>query len=195
MIHSKELQIGKAGEYLVCSDLITKGLIAFPSEQGLPYDVVIDNGKRLLKCQVKTTTTYRKVPQRNQDTKCYIFNVKRHGNSNNLRHYNQNEVDVFALVFLDVKKVGYVKNEEMPATLNIRVTEFQGKYHDEQGLFIYEAIQDISKTLKTQTEIAKALHVHISTVNRMMKQDYKPFITQAKYPEDYERNKEWFDNF
>ena len=35
---SKQLQIGKAGEYLVCADLIMKGFIAFPSEQGLPYD-------------------------------------------------------------------------------------------------------------------------------------------------------------
>ena len=33
---SKQLQIGKAGEYLVCADLIMKGFIAFPSEQGLP---------------------------------------------------------------------------------------------------------------------------------------------------------------
>ena len=42
---SSELQTGKEGEYLVCADLILKGLIAFPSEQGLPYDVVVDAGK------------------------------------------------------------------------------------------------------------------------------------------------------
>ena len=35
---SKQLQIGKAGEYLVCADLIMKGFIAFPSEQGLSFD-------------------------------------------------------------------------------------------------------------------------------------------------------------
>ena len=50
----KQLQIGKAGEYLVCADLIMKGFIAFPSEQGLPYDVLVDNGEKLLKVQVKT---------------------------------------------------------------------------------------------------------------------------------------------
>ena len=37
---SNMLQIGKAGEYLVCADLILKGYIAFLSEQGLPYDVI-----------------------------------------------------------------------------------------------------------------------------------------------------------
>ena len=39
---SNELQKGKAGEYLVCADLILKGFVAFISEQGLPYDVVLD---------------------------------------------------------------------------------------------------------------------------------------------------------
>ena len=59
---SKQLQIGKAGEYLVCADLIMKGFIAFPSEQGLPYDVLLDTGEKLLKVQVKTTEKPRKVP-------------------------------------------------------------------------------------------------------------------------------------
>ena len=58
MRSSRQLQIGKAGEYLVCADLIMKGFIAFPSEQGLPYDVLLDNGKKLLKVQVKTTEKY-----------------------------------------------------------------------------------------------------------------------------------------
>ncbi len=35
-----ELAVGKAGEYLVCADLILRGHVAFPSEQGLPYDIV-----------------------------------------------------------------------------------------------------------------------------------------------------------
>ena len=60
---SNELQIGKAGEYLACADLIMKGLVAFPSEQGLPYDVLVDTGKRLLRVQVKSTTAPRVIPQ------------------------------------------------------------------------------------------------------------------------------------
>ena len=46
--NSKQIRI------LSCfSDLIMKGFIAFPSEQGLPYDVLLDNGDKLLKVQVK----------------------------------------------------------------------------------------------------------------------------------------------
>ena len=83
---SRELQTGKAGEYLVCADLILKGFVAFPSEQGLPYDVLLDTGKRLLKVQVKTTIGARKVPQRNKETQAYIFNVKRNGKNNKSRN-------------------------------------------------------------------------------------------------------------
>ena len=35
-----ELQIGEAGEHLVCADLILKGMPTFQSAQGLPFDVV-----------------------------------------------------------------------------------------------------------------------------------------------------------
>ena len=76
---SKQLQIGKAGEYLVCADLIMKGFIAFPSEQGLPYDVLLDNGDKLLRVQVKTTEKYRSIPQRNVDAKAYIFKYRWNG--------------------------------------------------------------------------------------------------------------------
>ena len=59
---SKELQTGKAGEYLVCADLILKGFVAFPSEQGLPYDVLLDTGEKIIRIQVKTTSGPRIVP-------------------------------------------------------------------------------------------------------------------------------------
>ena len=95
---SNDLQNGLAGEYLVCADLILKGLSAFPSDQGLPYDVVLDIGSKLLKVQVKTTTGVRVVQQRAKETKCYIFNIKRHGKKNNSR-YGADEIDIFALVW------------------------------------------------------------------------------------------------
>ena len=44
-----DLQIGKAGEYLVCADLILNGYVAFLSEQGLPFDIVLDYNNKLYK--------------------------------------------------------------------------------------------------------------------------------------------------
>ena len=63
MVHelSNELQIGKAGEHLVCSDLILQGFNAFLADQGLPYDVVVDNDNKLWKIQVRATLTLSSV--------------------------------------------------------------------------------------------------------------------------------------
>jgi hypothetical protein len=188
---SKELQIGKAGEYIVCADLIIKGFIAYLSEQGLPYDVVIDNGKRLLKCQVKTTSLPRKIPQRNKDTFAYIFNIKRHG-KNNIKKYLEGDVDLFALVELETRTVGYLTNANMPETINLRVDRLKGTYYDEKGLLTYEDIIDCKANGFTQTEASKELGISVSTVNKMWKENYKPFKTNARYFSELIRKKEWF---
>lgn len=188
---SSELQTGKAGEYLVCADLILKGLIAFPSEQGLPYDVLLDTGRKLLKVQVKTTEGVRTVQQRAKETKCYIFNIKRHGKQNTKR-YSSNEIDIFALVCLDTREIGYLKNAETPDTINIRADYLRGTYYDEKGIADYEKVLELSKSIKSQTEIAKKLNLHVAQINRMLKKDFKPFQTNARYFSDFKRDKEWF---
>ena len=190
---SNELQIGKAGEYLVCADLIMKGFIAFPSEQGLPYDVIMDNRKRLLRIQVKSTTKPRIIPQRAKKSQAYIFNVKRHG-KNNSQRYNDSEVDVFALVCLDARQVGYLLNGDMPETLNLRVDSLRGTYYDEKGIQDYEKAVELSKTISNQSEIARQMNMHVSQVNRMLMPGYVPFQTNARYFSDIIRDAEWFDS-
>lgn len=187
---SKELQIGKAGEYLACADLILKGFVAFPSEQGLPYDVLLDTGEKLLKVQVKTTSGARKVPQRNKATQAYIFNVKRNGKHGKGR-YASGEIDLFALVCLDVMKVGYVVTDGMPDTLNIRIDSLRGSHHDEQGIVAHRKVVDLSKT-HTKKQIAQTLGINLSAVYRMLDENYKPFETSARYFSDFQRSREWF---
>ena len=188
---SKQLQIGKAGEYLVCADLIMKGFIAFPSEQGLPYDVLLDNGNKLLRVQVKTTEKFRSIPQRNVDTKAYIFNVKRAGNKGKTR-YSENEIDLFALVCLDTMKIGYVKNIDMPDTINIRVDSERGNYHDEKGVKDYEMCLKEYKTDKNKSNIARKLNLATAVVSKYLQPKYKPFKTGARYFSDFIREPSWF---
>ena len=126
-----DMQIGKAGEYLVCADLITKGFIAYPSEQGLPYDVVLDFGGRLLKVQVKTTRSHKQTPQRVNNSNTYAFNVKRCGKKNKSEHTAES-VDIFALVALDEKQIGYMKNKDVKQTMFFRVESMRGTYRDEK---------------------------------------------------------------
>jgi hypothetical protein len=188
---SKELQTGKAGEYLVCADLILKGFVAFPSEQGLPYDVLMDNGSRLLRVQVKTTSGPRKVPQRNKESLAYIFNVKRNG-KNGKGRYQDGEIDLFALVCLDVMKVGYVVTKDMPDTLNIRVDSMRGTHHDEQGIVAHSRVSEL-KVTHTKKQIAEKLGINLSAAYRMSEESFKPFETSARYFSDFFRDPEWFN--
>lgn len=190
---SNELQIGKAGEYLVCADLIMKGFIAFPSEQGLPYDVLLDNGDRLLRIQVKTCEKPRSLIQRSAETFVYQYNIKRHG-KNNQSIYDHDEVDVFALVALDIRTVGYLRNSELKTTMNFRVDALRGTYYDEKGIQTYnkaKALQSANPS-RTQVSIAKEMGIHVSMVNRLLSPNYTPFTSAARYFSDIYRNAEWF---
>ncbi|NLD79524.1 MAG: hypothetical protein GX641_04295 [Mollicutes bacterium] len=186
---SNELQVGKAGEYLVCADLILKGFVAFPSEQGLPYDVLLDTGNKLLRVQVKTTKKPRKIPQRNKDSLAYIFSIKLHGKSN--KKIN-NDCDIFALVCLDTMKIGYILGNEMPSTINIRADSLRGNYYDEKGISDYKKCIELYKTIKNQSEIARQLNLAVATVNRYLKPDWIPFKTSARYFNDFIRDRQWF---
>lgn len=188
---SNELQVGKAGEYLVCADLIMKGFVAYLSEQGLPYDVLLDTGKRLLRIQVKTTLEPRKVPQRNKESHMYIFNVKRKGR-NGTKKYTPFEIDLFALVCLDTRKVGYLLTTDMPDTINIRVDSLKGSYYDEKGVKDYIDVMACKEKGFNRTQTSVSLGLSIATVSRMCDINYKPHITNARYFSDFERNTGWF---
>ena len=166
MRKSNELQIGKAGEYIVCADLIIQNYIAFLSEQGLPYDIIMDSGDRLFRVQVKTTSEPRKIPQRNKESYAYIFNIQRHGNQNNLRKYNKTEVDFFALVALDSKQIAYIPNKDIKSTMNFRVPKLRGSYYDEQGIKIKNKITKLRNSGLTCDEISRQENMKISSVYR-----------------------------
>jgi hypothetical protein len=186
---SNELQTGKAGEYLVCADLILKGFVAFPSEQGLPYDVVLDTGNKILRVQVKTTSGLRVVPQQKKDTKAYVFGIKRHGKGN--RKINI-DCDLFALVCLDTMKIGYVLGNEMPTTINIRADELRGTYYDEDGEITYKKALQLKMGGFNNRTIALHLGKAEAVISRYLKEDFVPFKTNARYFSDFIRTKEWF---
>lgn len=188
---SKQLQVGKAGEYLVCADLILKGFIAFPSEQGLPYDVLLDTGHKLLRVQVKTTEKARLVQQRNKPIPAYIFSIKRAGSKGTTR-YDEDEIDLFALVCLDTKMIGYVPNKEMPSTINIRVNSMKGTYYDEKGIQDFDRIKELFKTIKNKSEIARITGIDYATVSRYLSEGWVPFKTKARYFSDFIKDKDWF---
>lgn len=115
-----DMDQGKAAEHLVVADLLLNGFQAYLSDQGLPYDVVLDVGGRLLKVQVKSTLKQRAVPQRALERPGYLFNHKRAGKGG-VRQYIGNEFDLFAFVALDVRCIAYLPFANAPkASLILR---------------------------------------------------------------------------
>lgn len=188
---SDKFQIGKAGEYLICADLLLKGFNVSPAGETLPYDILLDTGERILKVQVKTTETYRITNQWRGVSGAYVFSVKRKG-SNGEKKYEDNEVDIFALVALDTMQVGYIKNREMPTTINIRVEELRGQYHDEKGIENQKKVKELQKIGMTVKNICQELGLGNTSVRNYLKDDCEPFSTKAQYMSDLNREREWF---
>jgi len=166
MENINDLQIGKAGEYLVCADLILNGFVAFLSEQGLPFDVVLNYNGRLFKVQVKTTRRPREVPQRKTSIPAYIFNIGRNGNNNRHNCYCDTQVDLFALVALDTRQIAYLLNSEVATTMLFRVPSCRGKYHDEQGTKKKRDVLELKSQGLSCSEIAQKLNMKLSNVYR-----------------------------
>lgn len=115
------LEIGKAAEHLVCADLILKGYRAFLSDQGLPYDVVVDLGDRFVRIQVKATLRPKNPAPKTRLTRGYFFHVRRAG-KNGRRRYPPNAFDIFALVALDLRAIAYLRsNDTSLQTITLRV--------------------------------------------------------------------------
>jgi len=105
---------------------------------------------------------------------------------------DEKEIDLFALVCLDTMRVGYVKNKDMPQTINIRVDALRGTYYDEKGIQDFKKVKELNKTIKNQSEIARQTGLAVATVNRYLKPNWKPFETKARYFSDFIKNKKWF---
>lgn len=120
-VAARALEIGKAAEHLVCADLILAGYRAFLADQGLPYDLVIDHGGRLIRVQVKSSLRPRPVPNRPGSGLSYFFHVRRAGKSGK-RRIGNDEFDILALVALDIRAIAYIPiDDRVLVYINLRV--------------------------------------------------------------------------
>lgn len=110
---SKELQLGKAGEHLVCADLLKQGYEAYLSDQGLPYDVVIDIDGDLKRVQVKTSKAPKSFGKYHNNI--YRFSLRRTGKSRygKEKRMPADDADYIAFVFLDIMKVQYIATSSL----------------------------------------------------------------------------------
>jgi hypothetical protein len=113
----KDLQIGFAGEHLVCVDLILRGHRAYMLDQTFPYDIFAEIDGKTYRVQVKTTRKPMPIPQRKQYTPAYLFWTNRCG-SKGRKTYKHGDFDFLALVALDKKIVAYVEKHDTHRTMH-----------------------------------------------------------------------------
>ncbi len=107
---SKELQLGKAAEHLVCFDLIKNGHNAFLADQGLPFDILIEKGGKLKKIQVRST---RGKNDYGKSKGIYRFGTRK--GKGTITRVREAEVDYYAFVAMDIMKIAYIPISKMLA--------------------------------------------------------------------------------
>lgn len=124
------IELGKAAEHIACADLILHGYRAFLSDQGLPYDIVVDIAGRLIRVQVKACAFARNVNGQGKAPRlAYSFNVRRRG-KNSQRRLTEEHCDIVACCALDIRRVAYFPIGACGQTMDIMPpgAVFQGRY-------------------------------------------------------------------
>ena len=123
--YDRALEIGKAAEHLVCTDLLLAGYRAFLADQGLPYDVIADVDGKLLRIQVKSVIKARNVNSQGRNKRiCYSFCVRRRG-KDGVKRLSDTDCDIVALVSLDIRTVAYLPIKYVAQTVYLRSTDDQ----------------------------------------------------------------------
>jgi hypothetical protein len=184
--------IGLAGQYLTCCDLITKGLIAYPVAEGLPYDIVIDGIDKFLKVQVKIC--WQPVPRKGEPAvnKSYTFNFQHGRGKYKIGTYSKDEADIFALVALDIRKVGYVKVEDAGVALRFRSDNAKSIYQRDKVLKQHDDIINLTHKGFSAVEISKELKLSESTVYNHLKPDFKVADSTHRYFSAADKDADWF---
>jgi PD-(D/E)XK endonuclease len=101
-------RVAKAGEFLAAFELTARGFDVSIAAEGLPYDLVAQIADRLLRVQVKTAM------QPVWDER-YVFHTQlgSHKGPKRSRAYHGEDVDLFALVALNLKRIAFITREDV----------------------------------------------------------------------------------
>ena len=93
-------RVAKAGEYLAAFELTAHGADVSLAVESRPYDLLVEFEGQVIRVQVKTASSPC-------DEGRYGFDTKRGSHKANAksRLYTDDEVDMFALVAFDIKRV------------------------------------------------------------------------------------------
>jgi hypothetical protein len=116
----RAIELGTAGEHIVCADLLLSGHRASLASPGLPYDVILDvDARPLIRIAVKSTERAVARPSRPGSKARYHFGTRRAVLRTSMERsrpaYDRADVDLFAFVALDIRGVGYARIGDVPS--------------------------------------------------------------------------------
>ena len=182
---------GLAGQYLTCCDLITKGVIAYPVAEGLPYDLVADGIHKLLRIQVKTCRVATLYDKKAELGRVYNYCFQK-GRGHSTSRYKEDEVDIFALVALDIRRVGYLLAKDCGSAIRLRSDFHKGEYQCDKTEIRRNEIIQLYKNKMSIPDICKKLGISDSTVHNHLNPNYKFADSSSRYFSAIERSSEWF---
>ena len=121
----KNKDIGIAGEHLTMFDIVLQGYKCFKIEENLPFDLVmLDDDNKIYRIQVKSTIQRkRNYHTNNKISYCFAVTrqrriMKKQLNSKSIMEHKENlydktDFDILALVAIKLKKVFYMKHEDL----------------------------------------------------------------------------------
>jgi hypothetical protein len=130
----KTSRTGLSAELQLTAEAIDRGYaVLVPVGDFLYYDLIISNGSRHLKVQVKAANKH--ISRTNGQTyQRYTFTTTRHSG-----RYTSAQVDVFALYFKDIRKWAFVPFNAVTGTAIFFRKNVKGKKH---GINKYEQYLD-----------------------------------------------------
>ena len=121
----KSKDIGIAGEHLTMFDIVLQGYKCFKIEENLPFDLVmLDDDNKIYRIQVKSTIQRkRNYHTNNKISYCFAVTrqqrvMKKQIDSKSTEEHKENlyhktDFDILALVAIKLKKVFYMKHEDL----------------------------------------------------------------------------------
>jgi hypothetical protein len=107
------------------------GYRVFLSDQGLPYDLLVDLGGRFVRVQVKATVRPKNANAKGRSPNLvYVFHVRRRGKGGKGMRLNVGHCDIVALVALDTRTVAYMPVARIAQTVSLYPAgyKFPGKF-------------------------------------------------------------------
>lgn len=123
--YSFEIRVGSAAELLVEADLLLQGIVPISAHHKYPFDLIVPMDSKFIRVQVKAVSEPR---QEGPMPGAYQYSL-RQGRARD--GYAVGEIDVFALVALDIRKIAYrtetslIRPQGVVTTVNMKADDFE----------------------------------------------------------------------